>query len=200
MAAPEFSIRDPLQPGFWDERFARGFTPWDRGAAPLELRRFVAAGERPLTVLIPGCGSGYELAWLMEQGWDATAIDFAPEAVARAKRVAGRWGERVLEADFFAWEAGRPPDMVYECAFLCAMPPAMWPRIAARWAELLRPGALLAGFFYFDDKPKGPPFGIARERLDALLASHFDCIEDREVQDSIPVFAGKERWMVWRRR
>ncbi len=198
--APDFSHRDPLQPGFWDERFARGFTPWDRGAVPAELRRFVAGCERPLTVLIPGCGSGYELAWLMEQGWDASAIDFAPEAVARAKRVAGRWDERVLEADFFAWEPARPLDMVYECAFLCAMPPAMWPRIAARWAELLRPGALLAGFFYFGDKPKGPPFGIARERLEALLADGFECIENRPVEDSIPVFAGKERWMAWRRR
>ena len=198
--APDFSPRDPLQPGFWDERFARGFTPWDRGAVPAELRRFVAGCERPLTVLIPGCGSGYELAWLMEQGWDASAIDFAPEAVARAKRVAGRWDERVLEADFFAWEPARPLDMVYECAFLCAMPPAMWPRIAARWAELLRPGALLAGFFYFGDKPKGPPFGIARERLEALLADGFECIENRPVEDSIPVFAGKERWMAWRRR
>ena len=197
--APDFSHRDPLQPGFWDERFARGFTPWDRGAVPAELRRFVAGCERPLTVLIPGCGSGYELAWLMEQGWDASAIDFAPEAVARAKRVAGRWDERVLEADFFAWEPARPLDMVYECAFLCAMPPAMWPRIAARWAELLRPGALLAGFFYFGDKPKGPPFGIARERLEALLADGFECIENRPVEDSIPVFAGKERWMAWRR-
>ena len=198
--APDFSHRDPLQPGFWDERFARGFTPWDRGAVPAELRRFVAGCERPLTVLIPGCGSGYELAWLMEQGWDASAIDFAPEAVARAKRVAGRWDERVLEADFFAWEPARPLDMVYECAFLCAMPPAMWPRVAARWAELLRPGALLAGFFYFGDKPKGPPFGIARERLEALLADGFECIENRPVEDSIPVFAGKERWMAWRRR
>ena len=198
--APDFSHRDPLQPGFWDERFARGFTPRSQGAVPAELRRFVAGCERPLTVLIPGCGSGYELAWLMEQGWDASAIDFAPEAVARAKRVAGRWDERVLEADFFAWEPARPLDMVYECAFLCAMPPAMWPRIAARWAELLRPGALLAGFFYFGDKPKGPPFGIARERLEALLADGFECIENRPVEDSIPVFAGKERWMAWRRR
>ena len=120
--------------------------------------------------------------------------------MARAKRVAGRWDERVLEADFFAWEPARPLDMVYECAFLCAMPPAMWPRIAARWAELLRPGALLAGFFYFGDKPKGPPFGIARERLEALLADGFECIENRPVEDSIPVFAGKERWMAWRRR
>lgn len=202
MAAPEFSSRDPLAPGFWDERFARGFTPWDRGAVPAELRNFVAAAGKPLRVLIPGCGSGHELAWLMEQGWDAAAIDFAPEAVARAKQVAGRWSGRVAVADFFAWRPAEAQalDMIYECAFLCAMPPAMWPRVAARWSALLAPGALLAGFFYFDDKPKGPPFGIARTRLDALLSEHFECVEDRAVEESIPVFAGKERWMVWRRR
>ena len=47
---------------------------------------------------------------------------------------------------------------------------------------------------------KGPPFGIAREELDALLRTHFDCIADEAVSDSIPVFEGKERWMLWRRR
>jgi hypothetical protein len=72
--------------------------------------------------------------------------------------------------------------------------------VAARWAQLLAPGGLLAGYFFFDDAPKGPPFGIARAQLDTLLAPHFDCIADDPVADSIPVFAGKEKWMVWRRR
>jgi hypothetical protein len=72
--------------------------------------------------------------------------------------------------------------------------------VAARWAELLAPGAKLAGFFFFNDVPKGPPFGIERAQLDSLMAPYFDCIEDAEVTDSIPVFAGKERWMVWQRR
>ena len=34
----------------------------------------------------------------------------------------------------------------------------------------------------------------------ADLSSAFDLIEEGEVDDSIPVFAGRERWMVWRRR
>jgi len=196
---PQFTTRDPLAPAFWDERFERGFTPWDRGGVPEALRRFVAAARRPLATLIPGCGSGYELAFLADAGWDATAIDFSPAAVAGAKLTAGRWAERVIEADFFAYQPQQPLDLVYERAFLCALPRALWPQVAARWAALLPPGALLAGFFFFDDAPKGPPFGIAREQLDALLTPHFRCVEDEAVSDSIPVFAGKERWMVWRR-
>jgi hypothetical protein len=197
---PEFSSRDPNKPAFWDERFERGFTPWDRGGVPQALQEFIARAERPLVTLIPGCGAAYELAFLSQQGWDATAIDFSAAAVATAKAGLGQWAGGVVQADFFSFCPDRPLDLIYERAFLCALPRAMWPRVAARWADLLPPGARLAGFFFFDDAAKGPPFGIGRAELDTLLSPHFDCIEDAEVADSIPVFAGKERWMVWLRR
>ena len=192
-----FAHRDPLSPQFWDERFARGFTPWDRGGVPEALRAFVA-GATPGTALIPGCGSAHELGLLCEAGWDATAIDFSPVAVAAAR--SGKWGARVLEADFFAWEPARPLDLIYERAFLCALPRSMWPRVAARWAQLLAPGALLAGFFYLDEGVKGPPFGIGARELAQLLEAEFRCIEDAAVTDSMPVFAGKERWRIYQRR
>jgi trans-aconitate methyltransferase len=197
---PEFASRDPRSPAFWDERFELGFTPWDRGGVPQELRRFVAAAEHPLHTLIPGCGAAHELAFLSEAGWNVSAIDFSPAAVASAKALAGKWAGRVIEADFFNWQPEQPLELVYERAFLCALPRALWPQVAARWAALLAPGALLAGFFFFDDNAKGPPFGIQRAALDALLTPHFRCIDERAVSDSIPVFAGKERWMSWQRR
>ncbi len=197
---PEFESRDPNSPHFWDERFERGFTPWDRGGVPQALRAFVAARQQSLRTLIPGCGAAYELAFLSESGWDATAIDFSPAAVAIAKAALGQWGARVEQADFFAWQPSEPLELIYERAFLCALPRAMWPQVAARWAELLAPGALLAGFFFFDDGAKGPPFGTSAAQLDDLLHAHFTCIEDAAVDDSIAVFAGKERWKVWQRR
>lgn len=196
---PGFASRDPLSPQFWDERFAKSFTPWDRGGVPQALRDFVAA-SRPLVSLIPGCGSAYELAWLCRAGWDATAIDFAPEAVARGKALAGQWADRVVQADFFTWQPQQALDFIHECAFLCALPPVMRPQVAARWAALLAPGGLLGGFFFLDQTAKGPPFGIERAALEDLMAPYFDCVEDAPVADSIPVFAGKERWMLWQRR
>lgn len=196
----DFTQRDPRSPAFWDERFERAYTPWDRGAAPQSLRDFVAASA-PRRCLIPGCGAAHELVLLADAGWDATAIDFAPAAVQQGKAVAGRHADRVVEADFFAWQSqGEPLQLIYERAFLCALPPAMRAQVAARWAALLPGGGLLVGYFFFDNVPKGPPFGIARNELEELLASHFDCIEDRPVDDSIAVFAGKERWMIWQRR
>ncbi len=221
---PDFHSRDPLSPAFWDERFEKDFTPWDKGGAPERLRRFIAewpAGAggsaavhpqpaasaaaglgRPAApaVLITGCGSAYELKLMCEAGWDATAIDFSHAAVAAAQQVAGPWRARVLEADFFACTPPRPLDLIYERAFLCAMPRAMWPRLVQRWAALLAPGALLAGCFFYDSNPKGPPFGSSPEELQGLLAPFFDCILAEPISDSIEVFAGKEVWLEWRRR
>lgn len=197
---PAFVHRDPRSPAFWDERFAQAFTPWDRGGVPQALQDFVAAAPAPRVALIPGCGTGHELRLLRAHGWDATAIDFAPQAVARARAALPDAAAQIVQADFFTYAPPRPLDLIYECAFLCALPRERWPAVAARWAALLPAGGLLAGFFFFDDAPKGPPFGIGRDALDALLSPYFVCEADSAVTDSVPIFAGKERWMVWRRR
>lgn len=195
--------RDSSQPGFWDERFENKVTPWDKGGVPLAFQEFVAQAKRPLATLIPGCGLGHEVRLLAQAGWEVTAIDFSAAAVASARAAIGALGESVQQADFFEYQPRQTLDLIYERAFLCALPPAMRARIAARWAELLPPGALLAGFFYIDDSEqrslKGPPFSITRSELQALLAAHFELVEERKVEDTLPVFGGNERWQVWRR-
>ncbi len=200
---PEFETRDPTAPAFWSERFEKDFMPWDRAGVPEDLRRFVvdlvAEQAAPATVLVPGCGAGYEVAFFAEAGWDVTAIDFSPAAVATARQNLGRWAENVVEADFFQFQPSRRPQVIYERAFLCALPPAVSEAIVARWMSLLAPGGLLAGFFFFGEAEKGPPFPIAPARLEALLSPGFERIEDRLAVDSISVFAGRERWQVWRR-
>jgi thiopurine S-methyltransferase len=64
----------------------------------------------------------------------------------------------------------------------------------------MRPGGRLVGFFFARDEARGPPFGLKAGELERLLAAAFDRIEDASVDDSIPVFAGGERWQVWYRR
>ncbi|MGU7775365.1 SAM-dependent methyltransferase [Burkholderia sp. MR1-5-21] len=198
-SAADFSTRDPGDASFWDERFARGVTPWEFGGVPDGFRAF-ASRRDACAVLIPGCGSAQEAGWLAQAGWPVRAIDFAAQAVAAAQAQLGAHAGVVEQADFFAY---RPPfdvQWVYERAFLCALPPARRADYAAKMAELLPAGALLAGYFFVMDKLKGPPFGIDRAELDALLGSNFELIEDLPVADSLPVFEGRERWLTWRRR
>ncbi|AKM32890.1 thiopurine S-methyltransferase [Pandoraea faecigallinarum] len=199
-AMPQFAHRDPSQAAFWDERFAHAFMPWDAAGVPRALREFVAADSAPRATLIPGCGAAYEAAWLDAQGWPVRAIDFSPVAVESAKAQLGPRAGLVEQADFFTYTPAFALDMIYERAFLCALPRNLWQDYAGRMAQLLPSGGCLAGYFFLKETPKGPPFGIAREALDALLTPGFVCEDDRLVDDSVPVFAGAEHWMVWRRR
>ncbi|ANB71272.1 hypothetical protein [Paraburkholderia phytofirmans] len=199
-STPDFSTRDPNSPEFWDERFERHYTPWDQAGVPAAFQSF-AERHRGAAVLIPGCGSAYEALSLAQQGNPVRAIDFSPAAVAAAhKQLGPQHAQLVEQADFFTYEPPFTPAWIYERAFFCALPVARRADYAQRMAGLLPAGALLAGFFFIDATPKGPPFGVERAELDALLTPHFDLIEDEAVNDSIAVFAGRERWMTWRRR
>lgn len=189
--------QDASKPDFWEKRFRENFTPWDAGRVPSDLARFLAAEPRARRVLIPGCGSGYEVRAFAEAGHDVLAVDFAPAAVERARSILGPLADRVRLADFFEADLGTPCDLVYERAFLCSLPRALRPRYAQRVAELLAPQGRIAGFFYYEDGERGPPFGLKTGELELLLADRFEETEDRSVQDSIPIFAGKERWKIW---
>lgn len=192
----------PELPDFWDKRFAAGATPWDHGSAPAELEALLPppASAMPPRILVPGCGHAREAAWLDQRGWAVTALDFAPAAIAAAREVLGEWGGELRCADFFDFPVEAPYDVVYERAFLCALPRKLWPGYGPRAAELVRPGGYLAGFFFFSDEPKGPPFGIGVAEQEALLFPWFERIADAPAQAPIPVFAGGEHWQVWRRR
>lgn len=172
-------------------------TPWDAGGVPKALAAWLAQRPEPCRVLVPGCGAGYEVRYFAERGDDVLGIDFADAAIERARRISNR----VRKADFFALD--EPPfDLVYERTFLCALPRRLWPQWSARIPALVRPGGMLAGFFFFDDNERGPPFGISPAALHALLDAHFVLLEEAAVpaSESVPVLAGKERWQVWRRR
>lgn len=190
----------PEHPDFWCKRFGEGVTPWDAGQVPADFAAFVAAQARPLRTLIPGCGSAWEARHLAEYGWPVTALDFSPQAVACAREVLGDAAVELVCADFFTWQSAQPLDLIYERAFLCALPRKLWADWGRRVAELLPAGGLLAGYFFVCEQMKGPPFGILPEQLEALLQPNFERIADQAVEDSIAVFAGRERWQVWRRR
>lgn len=194
------SEQRPEHPDFWCKRFGEGVTPWDAGRVQGDFASFVAARTQPLNTLIPGCGSAWEASHLADHRWPVTALDFSPTAVACAREALADQAVDLVCADFFAWQPAQALDLIYERAFLCALPRKLWADWGTRVAELLPPGGLLAGYFFVCDQLKGPPFGILPEQLDALLLPNFECLTDQPVADSIPVFAGRERWQIWRRR
>jgi SAM-dependent methyltransferase len=193
--------KDSSRPQFWDERFRGGTTPWDAGGVPQTLRDWLERQPSGMRVLVPGCGSGYEVRRFAERGDAVLGIDFSDGAIENARRALGAFAGRVRKADFFAL-AESPFDLVYERTFLCAMPRRLWPDWGRKIAEVVRPGGRLAGFFYLNDNERGPPFGISFEQLHRLLDGAFLKQEEDRIPEgqSVPVLAGHEVWQVWERR
>ena len=185
------------RPEFWDIRYARGETPWDFHGVPAALKAFLktsAAGH----VLIPGCGLAYEVRAFHEAGWKVTAIDFSPVAVERARSELGVLANRVVQADFFEHDFGSQRfDVIYERTFLCALPPDLWPAYVKRMIQLLRPSGKLAGIFLYGDQAEPPPYPLTPAKASELLGKHFSLIKTVPVTDSLPLFAGNERWQEW---
>lgn len=199
---PKFPKLDPAGAEFWDVRYRERFTPWDAGAVPSQLRDFVAGNPPPARVLVPGCGSGHDVRCFAEAGWNVEGIDFSEPAIEAASGILGPYRDRVRFADFFGNDVVGPYELVYERAFLCALPRGLWPKWSKRMAGLVPPGGRIAGFFFFEPgERRGPPFPLdSQAELESVMGPAFTRIEDAPVPDSLPVFAGKERWQIWRRK
>jgi SAM-dependent methyltransferase len=168
---------------FWQARFESGATPWDRGATSPQLGRWIASGElAPCRILVPGCGSGYEVAELAAAGFRVTGLDYAPAAVRRTRELLASLPDsvaasaQVVQADALAWSPEAPFDAVYEQTCLCALYPDVWVDYAAQLHRWLRPGGRLFVLFAQLPRPEaavgrihGPPYHCDINGMRALF-------------------------------
>jgi SAM-dependent methyltransferase len=188
---------DSTHPDFWNVRYAAGKTPWDFHGVPAALKSFLIRAHPPGTVLIPGCGSGYEVQAFYDAGFDVTAIDFSPTAINQAKQVLGALTDKILLGDFFTYNFGRRRfDLIYERTFLCSLPPTRWPGYAARMTELLPEGGLI-GLFLYGQEQDPPPYPLTERQANELFGKDFRLVRTELVSDSLPLFRGMERWQEW---
>jgi len=167
---------------FWQERFASGRTPWDRGEVNPALEPLIARGAFPAgaVVLVPGCGAGHEVARLAAAGCRVVAVDYAPGAVALTRERLSRAGldAQVVEADLLEWAPPAPLDAIWDQACLCALHPDRWTTYATRLADWMSPGGLLALLAVQVEREgrrqgfiEGPPYHCDVNAMRALFPS-----------------------------
>lgn len=165
---------------FWKERFATGSTPWNRGAPNPQLIQWIDDGTLATgnSVLVPGCGHGWEVAALAQAGMQVTGIDFAANALELCQQVLTHEGvtARLVDADVLHWRPEAPVDAVFEQTCLCALYPDFWQRYAAQLHQWLRPGGKLLALFLQALRPEaahgfidGPPYHCDINAMRALF-------------------------------
>jgi SAM-dependent methyltransferase len=92
----------PRRPEDFDALYEGGCPPWDIGRPQSAFLRLAAAGAFRGRVLDVGCGTGEHALLAASMGLEATGVDAAPTAIARAEAKAR---DRGLAARFLVWNA-----------------------------------------------------------------------------------------------
>ncbi|MCQ9063537.1 methyltransferase domain-containing protein [Vibrio diabolicus] len=187
---------------FWDNLFTQGTMPWDAKTTPQELKAYLEnALSNGQSVFIPGCGAAYEVVHFVDHGHDVIAMDYSQEAVSMAQSTLGKHKDKVVLGDVFNADFTHSFDVIYERAFLAALPRDRWDEYFAMVDKLLSSRGFLIGYFVIDDdyRSRFPPFCLRSGELAQHFEPTFTLIESSPVTNSVDVFKGKEYWMVWQK-
>lgn len=159
--------------------------PWDYGAARPQLVEWaraqnLAGGGRK--ALVVGCGYGADAEFLVSLGFRTTGFDFAPTAIAGARRKHPASEVDYLVADLMdlprEWQGSF--DLVVESLTVQSMPPEQHSGAARNIAALVAPeGTLLvlATTREEDSAVQGPPWPLTRAEVEEF--SNPDLVMDR---------------------
>ncbi len=179
---------------YWNNRYAENLTVWDLGEVSPPLKAyFDQVTNKHLSLLIPGCGNGYEAEYLLQQGFDnVTVIDIAPLAVEQMqKRFANYQGINIIFGDFFELKAEY--DLIVEQTFFCAIDPSLRPKYVQKMYELLAPKGKLVGLLFdIQFEKEGPPFGGSKEEFIELFSEKFQFNIFEDAYNSVKPRSGSE--------
>jgi 2-polyprenyl-3-methyl-5-hydroxy-6-metoxy-1,4-benzoquinol methylase len=166
---------------FWQERFQKKETGWDRGNASPQLLAWLDAGElKPCRIAVPGCGAGWEVVELVQRGFEVVAIDYTAAAVERthANLLSKGLKAEVVQTDVLTYQPNSPFDAIYEQTCLCAIHPDHWFEYSSQLSKWLKPqGSLFAAFMQIPRPPAveqgmivGPPYHCDINAVRALFS------------------------------
>lgn len=164
-----------LNKAYWSNRYKHNDTPWDAGTVTTPIKDYVdQIADKELKILVPGVGTGHELAYIYKRGFkNVEGLDISEEPALRFLANNPHFPKEQLHVtDFF--EHNEKYDLIIEQTFFCALAPELRPLYVAKMNSLLKEGGVLAGvLFSFPLTEQGPPFGGSSEEYRKLFSEHF---------------------------
>jgi ubiquinone/menaquinone biosynthesis C-methylase UbiE len=133
------------------------------------LERYAPKGEGK-SALVIGCGLGDDAEALARQGFQVTAFDIPPTAIAWCQQRFPNSSVNYLVADLFALDPQwhRRFNLVYECRNIQALPLSVRSKVISAIAPLVTEGGMLLVITRFrdtDTEPDGPPWPLSEQEL-----------------------------------
>jgi SAM-dependent methyltransferase len=187
---------------FFERAYRRGEPPWDTGVTPPEVVE-VVEGPGAITAgraLDLGCGTGTNVRYLAEHGFDAIGVDFSSLAIRAAReKLAGVPRTRVLEGDvteLASLGVEGPFDLVLDVGCFHSIPKVRRRAYARGVGRVTRPGALLLIWAFARSLPWSLiGGGVTGEEMAARFSPSFEL--ERVLPGERPAGAA---WYTFRRR
>jgi SAM-dependent methyltransferase len=159
-------------------RYFKGQTPWDTNITPPEVTAFLETA-RPARALDLGCGTGTNAISMATLGWQVTGIDYAPKAIAMARRKAARAG---LVIDFRVGDVSRMPldeghfDYILDIGCLHTLDAGDHPEYAQRLKKILAPGGTYMLYAWMPRLQQGRMQGLTVEQVHGLFTPELNAV------------------------
>ena len=173
----------------WDAAYrGRRPAPWDSGQPNSRLTEAVENGTiKPGRVAVLGCGSGTNAVYLATKGFEVTALDVAPTAlaIAQAKAAKAKVKVRWLLADVLAPPTLEPFDFLFDSGCYHCIRRANAAGYVKTANTLAKPGALMLILAGNANEPRhhGPP-RVEETDLVSDFAETWDFVHLRELRPS----------------
>lgn len=185
---------------YWENVYQEEKHPgWDLAAPAEALKDMLPRLKLPKSrILVLGCGEGHDAAHFAANGHVVTAVDFSPEAIARARNHYGHMSNLTFtQNDVFNlpsdWIGAF--DIIFEHTCYCAVNPRLRKKLAKVWSQCLHDQGFLMGVFFTMEKPQGPPFGVTEWEIRQRLKADFHFIFWGRWKKSLPKRQGRELFL-----
>ena len=191
-----------LNASFWEDKYLNNATGWDIGHISTPIKAYFEQVEnKNLSILIPGCGNGYEAEFLHKAGFNNVHIlDIAERPLTNFNnRVSDFPKDQLIHGNFFDHKGTY--DLIIEQTFFCALNPLLRGDYIKKVNQLLsKKGKLVGLLFDFSLTDQGPPFGGSLEEYIRSFSYLFDIKILEKSYNSIDSRKDRELFIIFEKK
>ncbi|MBI1836294.1 MAG: methyltransferase domain-containing protein [Flavobacteriia bacterium] len=178
---------------FWKEKYENNQIGWDLGEISTPLKTYIDhLTDKSISILIPGCGNGYEAEYLYLNGFkNVTVIDLISNPLKNLKtRLSDFPSNQLVQGDFFEHQGNY--DLIIEQTLFCAINPSLRLKYAEKIAQLLTSKGKLIGLLFNREFETNPPFGGSKSEYINYFSQYFNIVKMDACYNSIEPRKGSE--------
>ncbi|MBC8345475.1 MAG: methyltransferase domain-containing protein [Candidatus Marinimicrobia bacterium] len=189
----------------WEDKYLADSLGWDLGG-PTPIFSQMASDLNPGKICIVGCGRGHDAIFFAQNGFDVTAVDFAPSAIVALKSLAKSAQVKIntVEDDIFSLplKYENTFDYMIEQTCFCAIDPTRRKDYENMAKSILKPGGQLIGLWFPLDKTMeegGPPYATSIVEVKSIFDLGWKIVKEEFPDLSIKPRKGREKLIIFQK-